>query len=271
LSDTYDWPHIANRYVWDVGQNRWEDENGNPLTQTHLDAVAELCYEVAVAVDMDFGVCFSGAITSDMEGVYENHYRYSTACGKLDRVLFPSVGWYNLMKIQFTLNRPIQYRIKGHSIVADGWEEEEIDGTLTRRYHMNYGWDNSRNTWYTLDALYQPDPDGDTDDEYMLINIYPAQALGSSLSGAYLCNASFPYRYFDQDATGSSAVFTQGQYLQFLPKITVTCTSTTGGNISFIGTSSNNTRLFTRGDTSKGIKITNGALKLYQGGSIKFE
>ena len=78
FSDYYDWRHMVNQYVWDSGQNRWEDENGNPLTQAHLDAVAELCYEVSVDVEMDYGVCGSGASTEDMEDVYEDHYRYST-------------------------------------------------------------------------------------------------------------------------------------------------------------------------------------------------
>jgi hypothetical protein len=279
-SDAYDWRNMANEYVWDTGQNRWEDENGNPLTQAQLDAVAELSYEVGGAVRMDYGVCTSGAYTSDMESVYENYFRYSTAATRRNRPAYTAIAWFDRMKTQFNANRPVHYRIKGHSIVGDGWQETgsgtDCNNGILCQYHMNYGWgqvgtcQNGCNTWYTLDALHQPDPTGTTNDEYMLEDIYPAQALGSSLSSTYARDASFPYRYFDKDATGDTVAFQSGQFLQFLPGITVRGTSTTGGAIRFESSTSDNTRLFTRGDTSKGILISGGAVKLYQNGSIRF-
>ena len=129
---------------------------------------------------------------------------------------------------------------------------------------MNYGWDDGHNTWYTLDALHYPSG-GSIDDEYMLENIYPAPALGSSISGTY-GRPSFPWRYFDRDATGSSATFEAGQELQFLPDIVVICTSTTGGSINFYGSS----LLFTRGDGERGIQIHNGVIKLHRNGGLTF-
>jgi len=203
---------------------------------------------------------FSSASTYDMEGVYEGHYRYSDWCLKRDRDDYPADGiaWFNGMKDQFNWNRPVQYKIPGHSIVADGWQE--IGSTPTRQYHLNWGHGDGKTTWYTLDAI----PGSNIDEEYRLENILPAQFLGYSLSGTYSRDASFPYRYFNIDATGS-ATFEAGQNLQFLPRITVT-----GGNIRFVGTSSYNTRLFTRGDTSGGVRIYNGGIRLYQNGGIKF-
>jgi hypothetical protein len=279
LTDTYDWRHMANRYVWNVWQNRWEDENGDPLTQAHLDAVAELSYEVGVAVEMDYGVCGSGASHSDMVRAYENYYRYSTTCTRRDRDADSAVEWFNRMKTQFNANRPVQYGVPGHSIVSDGWQEINIGGVLTRQYHMNYGWGGAvppgdpdwagitnSNNWYTLDAL----PGSSSDEEDMIENIYPAQALGSSISGTYTQDAAFPYRYFDQDATGYSATFESGQFLQFLPDITVRCISAVGNAIRFEGSSGYHTRLFTRGDTSQGIRIYDGVIKLNTDGSIKF-
>ena len=103
----------------------------------------------------------------------------------------------------------------------------------------------------------------------MIEDIYPAPILWGSLSGTYV-RGSFPYRYFDRDTTGSSATFESGQYFQFLPNIVVTCTSATGGSIRFEGSTTDNTLLFTRGDTSQGVLIYNGTIKLNQGGSIKF-
>jgi len=137
---------------------------------------------------------------------------------------------------------------------------------------MNYGWNNARNTWYTLDALHQPD-DGTTDDEYLLENIYPAQSLHSVISPGTYTRQSFYYRYFNVDATGTSVTFDAGQYLQFLPDITVTCTSTTGGSIRFNSSSTYTSRLFSRnGDRTQGVRLNGGgAIKLNRYGSIKFD
>jgi hypothetical protein len=252
-SDPYDWPNMPDVFT------------GCTWSQARVDAVAELCHEVGVAVDMSYGCVGSSANTYDMEDVYENHYRYSTACAKENRKDYSAVDWFNRMKAQFNVNRPVQYRIPDHSIVGDGWQEFWQDSEYIRQYHMNWGHGDNKTWWYTLDEI----PGSNPDDEYMLEDIYPAQALGSWLSAIYSLQ-SFPYRYFDQDATGSSATFESGQNLQFLPNIDVTCTSTTGGSICFYGSTANNTRFFTRGDMSTGIRIYNGAIKLTHNGSITF-
>lgn len=249
-NDTYDWPNMLDRAT-------------TASSAAERAAVAELNHEVGVAVGMNYGCDASGAYTYDMEGVYENQYRYSTAAVRRNRNDYTATGWFDRLKLQFNANRPVQYRLVGHSIVGDGWQE--IGATPTRQYHMNYGWDDGHNTWWTLDALYL----GGIDEEYIIENIYPAQATGSWISGTY-AKQSFPYRYFDRDATGYSATFESGQYLQFLPDITVTNTSATGGSFRFEGSGTLNTRLFTRGDTSTGVRIYNGAMKVNQNGSIKF-
>lgn len=237
----------------------------------HINAVANLCREVGEAVGMDYcggEKCASTADTSDMEGVYENQFRYDTYCVKLDRSDYSASGWFNEIVIQISNNQPIHYRVPGHSIVADGWRIV----TGIQQYHMNYGWGGGKsdkpcwpsditnsNTWYTLDGL----PCSDPTEEYMLVNIFPVQSVRHAIGGTYP-RLPFNYRYFNQDATGSGT-FEAGQYLQFLPRITVTST----GLIQFKGTSSDGFRFFTRGDVSKGINVGNGGINLYAGGSIK--
>ena len=253
-SDTYDWPNMMDTVT-----------TTSPAAQQA--AVAELSHEVGVAVDMDYGCTGSSASTYDMEDVYEDHYRYSTACTSKDRSSYSAVDWFNIMKAEFNANRPVQYKVPGHSIVGDGWQE--IGSTPVRQYHMNYGWDNSYTTWYTLDALYL----GDLDEEYMLENIYPAQALGSFINGTYSKNA-FYYRYFDREVSGHSATFEAGQRLQFLPNIRLRCSSTLGP-IRFEASSSSSTytRLFTRGDITRGVCMynnANSAIKMNYNGSIRF-
>ena len=258
-NDSYDWRNMPDRAT-------------GASSSAEINAVAELCHEVGQAVGMGYCLgssspCASTAGTYNMEDVYEDHYRYSTACTKKDRDDYTAVSWFNLMKADFNANRPVQYRVPGHSIVGDGWQE--IGGTPVRQYHMNYGWDNNRTTWYTLDALHLGDPN----DEYMLENIYPAQALGSFINGTY-SRDSFYYRYFNRDASGYSATFEAGQRLQFLPNIRLRCSSTSGP-IRFEASNSSGTytRLFTRGDKTRGVCMYNNAnstIKMNYNGSIRF-
>jgi hypothetical protein len=251
--DTYDWPNMPDRAT-------------GSSTAAQIDAVAELSSEVGIAVGMNYCEinCESGSFTYNMEGVFEDHYRYHTNCVKRDRSSYTAVNWFNMIKAEFNANRPIQYKVTGHSIVGDGWQEFGVGPT--RQYHMNYGWDDGHTTWYTLDGLLF----GDQDTEYIIASIYPAQSVHSVISGTYTRNASFDYRYFNVDATGNSATFEAGQNLQFLPDISVTCTSTTGGSIRFEGSSANNTILFSNGDDTKGARIYDGTIKMNRYGGISF-
>lgn len=254
----FDWANMPNRLT--AGS-----------TATQIDEVANLCSTVGIQVGMNYcsDNCESGSQTYDMQGVYVTNNQYASSCNKKDRMDYSAVGWFELIKAQLNQNRPIHYRILGHSIVADGWEE--VGSGPTRRYHMNYGWDNSYNEWYTLDNLHNPNPDGGTSDEYIVTDIYPGPALYDTLSGDYM-KTTLGYRYFDQDATGDTATFWAGQKLQFLPGVTVKCSSGTGGYLRFIGVNSDpswNTYLFSNGDLSRGIKMIDSEIRVYNGGGIQ--
>jgi hypothetical protein len=253
FSDSYDWPNMPNRFF------------GCDFPQEQVDAVAELCHEAGVAKEMRYG-CGSSSTGRRpfIEDVYPGYFRYSNACIITEHADYSSIEWFERLKTQFNKNRPVHYIIPGHAIAGDGWQE--IGTPVIRQYHMNYGYGSSNsNTWYTLDEL----SGGNPETEFMFEDIVPDQALGNFLlNGTYMRNASFPYRYFDQDATGDDVTFQSGQYLQFLPNIDVTCTSTSGGSIRFYGSSSLNTRLFSRGDTSRGIRIRDGGIKLHKDGGV---
>lgn len=250
-NDTYDWTNMPNTVIVT-----------SPAEMRN--AVAELCREIGIAVSMNYcgdddDGCQSGAQTYDMEDVYEDHYYYSTLCSQRDRSSYSALDWFDLMKIDLNENRPVHYRILRHSIVGDGWQE--IGGGPTPQYHMNYGWSGTGDDiWYTLDALNQSGG-GTISDEYMLVNILPVTSVKHTIIGTYTRN-SFNYRYFDQDASGNTAFFEAGQNLQFMPNIVVTSNGT--GTINFKG----NSRFFTRGDTSIGIRTDSGGISLYPGGQM---
>jgi hypothetical protein len=237
--------------------------------QVQIDAVAELSSEVGIAVGMSYcsgtgeHACESSATTAYMVGVYSGYFRYHSGCGYLVRPDWDQATWFQFIKDQLNLNRPIQYRVVGHSIVCDGWRE--IGSAPLRQYHMNYGWANNATTWYSLDSLHLGNPA----EEYMVLNIVPVTHLGASLAGTYPLDRVFPYRYFDLDASGTVATFEAGQYLQSLPGIKISCATGSGNNVRILSSSSQNTRLFTRGNTAIGAKLTGGGIKLSPNGGLK--
>jgi hypothetical protein len=225
-------------------------------------AVAELCSEVADAILSDYciaGGCATSSNFTRVKNAIESYFRYGTASPELFRVNYTNETWFNLIKGQLNINRPVQYSYPGHAIVADGWLEV---GTGPLRYlHLCYGFASEDNTaWHLVEAI----PGGGETTDVIMIDIYPAPSLGPSLSGVYYV-PSFPYRYFDRDCSSSYAVFRPGHKLQFLPNIVVR----SNGTIEFEGSGTSESRLFTRGDTSNGIRLNNGGISLYNKGNLR--
>jgi len=261
--DPYDWPNMLTRYVYN-GAGWFNDPAGNPVTTAQINAAAELSYEIAKAVGMDFGCDGSSSPTSDMIDVYEDKFIYNDQCDKKDRNDYSANDWFELLKTEFNHNRPVQYRVEGHSIVGDGWLEI---GSL-KQYHMNYGWDNGYNTWYTLDALHL----GGEDEEYIVREIYPEWALGSTINGLYL-NIVGPW-YINEDTSGTFGSFGSGVGFQFLkPGHTITGYGAGGAGNEI--TITNNSgydpiRFFLHGDPAgqTRIKLTEGHIKILNGGQL---
>ncbi len=258
-SNTYDWPNMPDSFIgctWDTDE---------------VNAVAELCREAGRACNMDYGCNGSETDTYEMESGYEGPFRYDHDCRTRYRSNWDWPEWWDFIKVQLNYNRPIQYRIVGHSMVCDGWYEP----VYNKFYHMNYGWAGgvpddtewsgfeSSNAWFVLDAL----PGGGIN-EYMIVNIYPDVVLGPTPSGTYSLQA-FPYRYVDQDAASDDAIFEAGQHIQFLPNVVLTGTTAAGG-IRIEGAAADNSVLFTRGDETIGIRIAGAAMTLKNGGRIVF-
>jgi len=222
-----------------------------------INTTAELCRAVGDAVGMDYcsDGCESSSYTKDMEGVYEA-WAYDGDCAVAYRPDHTWVEWYNLIMDECNQNRPIHYRIEGHSIVCDGYWN-----LPTPLYHMNYGWADSFNDWYTIDALHQPGG-GSISDEYMVLRIRPNVRTGPALIGPQPSS----YHYVDQDCLGTGVILPAGSTLQFLPWVELTCAS---GYILVGGSPGSHSRLFTV-DAGRGVRIENGTMAVYPGGSVKF-
>ena len=160
FSDTYDWANILNDY-------------SGSETQAQKDAVAELCYEAGIAVDMDYGACGSGAYTGDVVTVLPTYFGYASEIDREDRISYSTAtSWFAMLQTELNYIRPMQYRISSHSIVCDGWR---ISGT--NQIHLNYGWDDGYTAWYTVDNLYCNWSGCDPIVEYVIRKIHPSTII----------------------------------------------------------------------------------------------
>jgi len=180
-SDSYDWANMP-------------DDCPPYCSQDEKNALAELCYEVGVAFNMDYGVCGSGAYTADALNVFPGHFRYSSLIDKEDRSAHSAGSWFNLIQTETNAGRPMQYRIHRHSIVCDGWR----DTGGMNQYHMNYGWDDGHNTWYTIDNLHCDWEGCDPMVEYMIRHIIPDRGV------MFTADTTFGWVPFDVSFTGTS-------------------------------------------------------------------
>jgi hypothetical protein len=158
-SDPYDWDNMPD-YC-----------SGCNITQQN--ALAELCYEVGVAFDMDYGRCGSGAYTADALTVFPTYFRYLNVTDKQDRSSHTANSWFYIIATEIDASRPMQYRISSHSIVCDGWRQ--VDNV--NQIHMNYGWGGSSNAWYAIDNLYCNWDGCDPMVEYLIRYIIPDKGV----------------------------------------------------------------------------------------------
>ena len=157
LSDAYDW-------------NNMPDNCTGGCTQAERDAVAELCFEVGVTLDMSYGKCCSSTWTFYSLWALPKNFHYSVFIDKEDREDHTAATWFDIVKEEIDADRPMLYRIYRHAIVCDGWK----DTGGTNMYHVNYGWADNHTAWYTIDNIYgSSNPE---DEEYLIRRIEPARS-----------------------------------------------------------------------------------------------
>ena len=266
--DLYDWVNMEDTYIWTDSLGGFRTPDGDVATSAEIEAVAELCREVADAVDMDFGCAGSGAYVEDVETALEEQFRYNDGCQVKDRTDYLFAEWFGKLKDEFNSNRPVVYGIPEHAIVVDGWKEEWI-GDQYSFIHLNYGWGGTNDGWFSPDEI----PSGEPDEELIVCQIRPNGSLGPEPDGTFYVMPDFPFLYVNRDLSSSHAVFEGG--LQ-VPVLRSGCLFTNSGTlpshtIEFQGvTYRDPTQVYLSHDPvgENRIKVTDGVMRILPGGQM---
>lgn len=144
-SHTYDWGQMKNS----TGEN-----NASTASQ---DAVAQLCYDAGVSVDMDYGYATlehndggSGANSYFIAGALGNYFGYDKSSLKhVLRLNYTNEEWEDALYTELDEGRPVIYDgldtdAGGHSFICDGYQAS------TDLYHFNWGWDGFADDYYAI-------------------------------------------------------------------------------------------------------------------------
>ena len=125
-------------YQWDQMPDKLISEN---------DAVATLMYHCGVALEMDYGTSVSSAWDPRDELV--KYFNYSSKAVMVNRDVFSTSDWINILKSELDLGHPIYYQgggSVGHAFICDGYQGEEY-------FHFNWGWNGDYDGYYYLGSL----------------------------------------------------------------------------------------------------------------------
>ena len=139
-STTYDYDKMLGQYV----SGNYSDEQAS--------AVATLMLHCGCAVQMEYGVYESGAITSSTSHVLGAYFAYDkSTLAFVDRCDYSLEEWCSIIDHELSHNRPIIYEGRtlsneGHAFVCDGANGDGF-------YHINWGWSGSGNGYFDISLL----------------------------------------------------------------------------------------------------------------------
>lgn len=144
-SSVYDWDNMPIRVrAWD--------------SQEKIDAVAKLCYEVGVSMNMKYSIEGSGAYEhsggmlkrQSAELALENHFGYNPGMYVAFKEGMTDDQWIALMASELDAGRPLIYTgssdASGHAFIIDGYNEQGL-------FDINWGWGGNSDGYYTLTHL----------------------------------------------------------------------------------------------------------------------
>lgn len=160
---TYDWDNMPDSY------------EGN-YTKEQADVVAKLMHDIGESCCMEYGRDESTTHDIDAEKALCTTFGYDDAVRIIQQSCYDEKNWAKAITNELLAQRPILYsgidlsNRGGHAFVVDGLNSDGL-------YHINWGWSNSGNGYYSLNNL-APDKDKNYSSYCTaIINIHPDNGI----------------------------------------------------------------------------------------------
>ena len=191
------------------GPYHWDDMvlvPGCSTTDTQRQAIGALCYDAGVSVYTEYTSIVSTASTSYTADAFKNTFNYANAV-KGRKVDNSELGFVLIDMINPNLDAgyPVLLGIRndgaaiGHAVVVDGYGYD----LATPYHHLNMGWANNDDVWYSLPIINTSN--GSYDTVYSCIYNVFAASSGEIISGRVLDETGNPL-------SGAVVTANQGAY-----------------------------------------------------------
>lgn len=122
---------------------------------TEIKAVAELMFHIGVAVDADYGVDGTSAVSSDVPSAMKRFFNYKNS-SQIYRSSLSDAKWADTLRYSIVRNKAPLYfsaaspeggdiHANGHAFLCHGNHPSQ-----TNLFRMNWGWGGSNDGWYNM-------------------------------------------------------------------------------------------------------------------------
>lgn len=150
LAASFDHP-----YHWDLMLDDYPEADSG--TEEQREAVAQLIFDVGVALETDYTLEGSGVYYIQPMIAFPKLFKYSRDLLLIGRLGWNNADWFNLVKAQVDQKLPVPFGIyregSGHMVVIDGYR---ISAGATT-FHLNMGWGGAWDGYYSLNNIVAAD------------------------------------------------------------------------------------------------------------------
>ncbi|KWW32066.1 MAG: peptidase C10, Streptopain [bacterium P3] len=122
-----------------------------------IKAVAQLMFHIGVAVDADYGVDGTSAVSADVPSAMKRYFKYKNST-QVFRSSFSDNGWIDTLRYSIDHKAPLYFsasspeggdiHANGHAFICHGYHPSS-----TNYFRMNWGWGGSGDGWYNMASI----------------------------------------------------------------------------------------------------------------------
>lgn len=122
-----------------------------------IKAVALLMFHIGVAVDAEYGIDGTSAISENLINCMKRYFKYKNS-SQLYRSSFTDAKWCDTLRYSIDRKAPLYFsaaspeggdiHANGHAFICHGYHP-----TSTNLFRMNWGWGGSGDGWYNMESI----------------------------------------------------------------------------------------------------------------------